>query len=219
MDKGLTWVLARLRIEASRPIVLGEVLTVETWPSGVERLFALRDFRVLDAEGAEVARATSQWLVLSLDTRRALWPDDVLVAEAREAATKVFPTGFIKHPPLGAPVDEERRFDTRYQDVDRNAHVTSTSYVRWALEAIPIEVWKSSWLSFLEIHYLGEAMHPGSIVSKSRRIAEVASDARDPGSAPSVTFVHAIAPELGEPDKAKDHARVTTRWLPRNGGF
>jgi acyl-ACP thioesterase len=200
MQRGFIWVLSRLRIAVERPVVLGELLAVETWPSGVERLFALRDFRIRDAEGGVVARATSQWLVLSLETRRAVWPEEALDARAREEAERVFDEGFVKIAPLGE-VEERRRFDTRYQDLDHNDHVTSRTYVTWALEAIPEATWRSSRLSFLEVHYLAEAFHPSAITSCARRI-------EGPGDR---AYRHSIVRDSDE----KELARLETRWVAR----
>src|SRR5512138_796949 len=57
MARGLTWVLARQRVEILRSARLHEEVEVETWPSGVDRLAALRDFRVRGPDGADLARA------------------------------------------------------------------------------------------------------------------------------------------------------------------
>src|SRR6266508_2031585 len=53
--KGLTWVLARQRLEIPAPIRLGDSLVVETWPAGLDRLAANRDFVVRRGD-EEVAR-------------------------------------------------------------------------------------------------------------------------------------------------------------------
>jgi acyl-ACP thioesterase len=42
--RGLTWVLARQRVELPLPVALGDTLEIETWPCGIERLAAMRDF-------------------------------------------------------------------------------------------------------------------------------------------------------------------------------
>ena len=196
-ERGFTWVLSRMRVAIERPVVVGEVLSLETWPSGTERLFALRDFRVTDAHGTIVAKATSQWLVLSLETRRAVWPDEAIGPGFREAGARVFEEPFIKLPPL-ASADQERRFDTRYQDIDRNLHVTSTSYVAWALEAIPLETWRSSRLTFLEVHYMNECHHPSTVLSRAKNVAEG-------------RFQHAVVREAD----GVDVARLTTQWAVR----
>ena len=80
MARGLTWVLARQRIENPVPIVVGDRLEIETWPAGIDRLAANRDFVVRRADGTEVARARTQWFVVDLETRRPVRPADVLDA-------------------------------------------------------------------------------------------------------------------------------------------
>ena len=201
IERGMTWVLSRLRVSVTRPIVLGEELTVETWPSGVERLFALRDFRLYDAEGAIVASAASQWLVLSLETRRALFPDEALDERVREAAPRVFPEGFTKLAPLAGESLAERRFDTRYLDIDHNLHVTSASTLAWAVESVPLETWRSSHMSFFEIHYLAECFHPSTVIVRASKTGEA-------------TFAHSVVRESDQ----KEIARAVTRWTTAQPG-
>src|SRR5919197_2736291 len=83
---GLAWVLSRQRIEASAPVRLGDELEVVTWPSGVERLLVHREFLVTRG-GAEVARASTAWLVLDLDRRRPVRPRTARSTTASRAST------------------------------------------------------------------------------------------------------------------------------------
>lgn len=65
---GLAWVLSRLHIEIMRYPELDEKVDVITYPSGFERLFAIREFALVDGIGAEIVRASSAWLLV--DTAR-----------------------------------------------------------------------------------------------------------------------------------------------------
>lgn len=47
LPKGLTWVLSKLRLHMVRLPKWGEVIRIMTWPADVQRLFAIRDFRLL----------------------------------------------------------------------------------------------------------------------------------------------------------------------------
>src|SRR5512147_1202378 len=62
--RGLTWVLARLRLEIARLPRLGETIEIATWPSGIERVAARREFLVRGADGEVHAKATSVWYVV-----------------------------------------------------------------------------------------------------------------------------------------------------------
>ena len=68
--RSLLWVLSRMALQIGRMPRIGEKVTVLTYPSGVERLFALRQFTVRDASGQNIARASSCWLLLASDTFR-----------------------------------------------------------------------------------------------------------------------------------------------------
>jgi acyl-ACP thioesterase len=55
---------------------LGDAIEVETWPSGLVRSAAWRDFRVWRGEH-RVAQATSVWFVLDLGTRAPVRPQEL----------------------------------------------------------------------------------------------------------------------------------------------
>ncbi len=199
MARGVTWVLSRLRLESPVAVRLGDELEVETWPSGLERLFANREFVVRrGADGAEVARATTQWLVMDLASRKPVRPADVLDPRVpREAAPSAVALTRGKLPEL-RDWEVQKRFHVRYADIDQNLHVTNTSYVAWAVEAMPREVWQGSRLAALEVQYLAETRHGEAILSRLARTA-------DGGHA------HAIVRE----DDGKELARLVTRWVAR----
>ena len=68
-EQGLTWMLHKLHILINRMPEQGENVTLETWPSGIDRLFAIRDFRMVAGEEV-LLRATSEWMVIDVNRRR-----------------------------------------------------------------------------------------------------------------------------------------------------
>ena len=196
--KGLTWVLARQRIELPLAVMLGDTVEIETWPSGVERLAATREFVVRRGDGAEAARATTQWYVLELATRRPVRPAEVLDPRfAREPRPALAPLAPGK---LASPErwDVEKRFHVRYADIDVNLHVTNASYVTWAIEAAPVELWRASRLAAVEVHYLAEALYGKPVLSRLARTGER-------------SYAHAIVRE----EDGKELARLATAWVAR----
>ncbi len=199
MARGLTWVLARQRVELLVPPRLHDEVEVETWPSGIDRLAALRDFRVRAADGTELARATSQWLVLDLATRRPR-PPGVVLDPARfqlEGAPRATAFTGGKLPALER-WDAEKRFQVRYADIDRNLHVNNGSYLAWAIEAVPKETWQAERIAELEVSYLAECLLGSAVLSRIT-------------AHPGGTFAHAIVRE----EDGKELARLVTRWAPR----
>jgi acyl-ACP thioesterase len=196
--RGLTWVLARLRLELPVPVLLGDTLTVETWPSGLERLAATREFLGRRGDGAEAVRATTVWYVLDLATRKPVRPQEVL--DPRFPRPHLPPVAALSPGKLPALArwELQKRFHVRFADIDQNLHVTNASYVTWAIEAMPVDLWRASRLAAVEVQYLAEGRHGAAILSR------VASTG--PGR-----FAHAIVRE----EDGKELARLATAWAPR----
>ena len=72
---GITWVLSRLMIQYDALPPRTDSIRVTTWPSGVHRLFAMRQFELADpATGQRFATASSYWLMLKLANLRPVSP-------------------------------------------------------------------------------------------------------------------------------------------------
>jgi acyl-ACP thioesterase len=196
--RGLTWILARQRLELPAPVALGDTLAVETWPSGIERLAATREFVARRGDGLEAVRATTAWYVIDLASRKPVRPEEVLDPRfPRPRVPSVASLARGKLPAL-AHWELQKRFHVRFADIDQNLHVTNASYVTWATEAMPVELWRASRLAAVEVHYLAEGLHGAAILS---RVARTGPDA----------YAHAIVRE----EDGKELARLTTAWTGR----
>ncbi len=194
--RGLTWVLARQAVSVERPVAMGERAEVRTWPSGADRLSALRDFEV--HVGGEVrARAVTQWIVVDLATRKPVRPASVLPVEIVEEMDHVLPMP-AGRPSLPERAEVERSFSTRYRDIDRNLHVTNASYVEWACEAVPEETWSAMRLRAFEAWFIAECRHGSRVLSRAAPAGEG-------------TFVHSVVRQ----EDGKELARLRTAWVDR----
>lgn len=171
MSSDLTWMLSRLRLEMERWPRWENEVTVRTWPSGLDRLFALRDFELADGWGV----ATSAWLVVHVAKRR-----PVRIPEQIQALRPVDPrrvlVGFEELPePEGARY--EASFPVRWTECDMNGHANQASYVGWAVDVLPEEFLAAHRPASLEIEFRAEA-RPGDVVV-SRASGEVHSLRRE----------------------------------------
>lgn len=194
--RGLTWVLARQAVSVERPVAMGERAEVHTWPSGADRLSALRDFEVR-VEGEVRARAVTQWIVVDLATRKPVRPGSVLPVALVEEMDHVLPMPGGR-PALPETFPVERAFSTRYRDIDRNLHVTNASYVEWACEAVPEATWSASRLRAFEAFFIAECLHGSRVLSRSAPAGEG-------------TFVHSVVRQ----EDGKELARLRTAWVER----
>jgi medium-chain acyl-[acyl-carrier-protein] hydrolase len=173
MDNGVAWVLSHLDLKVERWPGPDAEITIKTWPEAASRLIIERRFEVLDSAGELSASASTYWLVLDLERRRPVR----LPAVVLEAMTKhEIGSATVKPDRLEQPdlVDLERVFTVRRSDLDRADHVNNTSYVEWAMEAVPVEVWASQELAELQISFLSECHQGQTIVS----VSQTTGDAR-----------------------------------------
>ena len=140
-SEGLTWMLSRLRVSVQRYVPWGETITVRTWPSGVKgRLIAKRCFLGLDEKGAELFRASSEWLYVDMAAQK--------IAKLPETFADLVPAGTpdFEWPDIGGKfvrlpsVDGSVEILTRHSDLDFNDHVNNVHYVEWMLESVKWKV-------------------------------------------------------------------------------
>ncbi|HLA63316.1 MAG TPA: acyl-ACP thioesterase domain-containing protein [Rhodothermales bacterium] len=154
-----TWVLARLRVEIACLPEHGDEAVVETWPSDEDGLRAYRDSIVRDGAGAELARATTEWLVIDPARRRpARLPPDVLSISRPDRARALAPAVELE-PTAPAAVEAEDHFRVRRADLDRVGHANNVRFAEWALEGVP-DAWADGHtLTAIDIRYRAEAVH------------------------------------------------------------
>jgi acyl-ACP thioesterase len=194
--RGRTWVLARLHLCLSHVPGWREDVRVTTWPSGVHRLYALREFRVTGPGDRELGIATTGWVLLDLTTRRPVRLPDELDEIAHITPDRVLADPFAKLPEVNG-ADAARTLVVRLADLDMNRHANNVSVIAWALEALPDEVVLDASLAELEIEFRAEALRGDHILVQTRRASEG-----------STAFLHRL---LRESD-GREIARARTVW-------
>lgn len=166
---GITWVLSRFRVTVERWPSAGDRVEVTTWPSGIEKLAAYREFRFGDGNGTEYGNARSVWVMIDIKRRRPVHAEPwferagvVVPAHHPDDTVERLPELGIADPEL------EQRFTVRHSDIDMNGHVTSASYIAWALETVPYDLLLSGRLRELQIDYLAETFHHEDVTARAR---------------------------------------------------
>lgn len=172
LARGQTWILSRLALRLRELPRWREEIAVETWPSGVHRLWALREFRVLSADGSELARATSGWILLSVASRRPLRQAAEVAEIGKVSPPRVIADTFEQLPyPEGGATPSGTFRVTRY-DLDLNEHANNVAILRALLTALPNA--PAPPLGF-EVDFRGEAFEGDVLLS---RVDERAGAAR-----------------------------------------
>lgn len=164
LERGLTWVLQRMRVEMFRYPRHREKITVETWASGRERVFLHRDFRVYGADRELLGQATSVWLVMDVVKRQLVSVPDFITAIEVVPGQEPLPFAKGKLPQL-EQVSYEQQMPIRWHDIDLNRHVTNTRYLQWVLETLPVEVLEKQQLQEIDIIFKAESTLADSVVA------------------------------------------------------
>jgi acyl-ACP thioesterase len=134
---GKTWVLSRFHLRLSALPAWREEIAVETWPSGVHRVFALREFRATGQDGRLLAEATSGWLLVAVPSKKPLRPPPEIAAIAAGMPPRTIADPFeaLAGPAEGAGAGGSFRIG-RF-DLDLNAHANNVAIFRALLEGLP----------------------------------------------------------------------------------
>ncbi len=193
LPKGLTWVLTRLRVDLDRLPSWRQEVEVATWPSGVDRAWALRDFRMTDGGGAAIGVAVTAWAILDLASRRPISPPDDLQEIARGTPPRVLDGPFGRVPELSEP-EAATPIVVRFADLDLNRHANNVRMVGWVLEGLPDAV-RFGTLRRLEVEFRAEALLGEALRSETAAAAEK-------------TFLHRVV----RIDDGREIVRARTTW-------
>lgn len=149
---GSTWMISRIDARIDALPRAGDRVSVETWPAGRERLFALRDFVMRAADGRSLVRAVYAYLIVDIAARRPLRPERFFgEAEPKGAAPHPVTDLSFSVPALPLPADfalDDVKGDARGGDlafaqracprhIDNNGHVNNAHIVNWLVDAVP----------------------------------------------------------------------------------
>lgn len=153
--KNRFWVLSRLYVEMYRYPRWGDTVQLETWPKGMESLFALRDFRIQSVDGKELLGAgTSAWLIMDGTTHRLQRIEQIC------DDMPYYPQHAVEHKlgkiSLASTMTPQAHIVAGYVDVDVNQHVNNVYYLNWAVNNLPVDS-KTITVHSAELNFLSEA--------------------------------------------------------------
>ena len=200
LAENYTWLLSRLKINIAAFPGWNDQIQVNTWPSGTQQLFALRDFKISGADNQIIAAAISAWLVIDLKKRRPVRIAPFVERLKPIEGSHILDERLDKLPALSHPV-HERSFVVRYSDLDINQHVNNVKFVEWIVESVPSATLNAWVASELEINFLAEAFHEDRILA--------ACSPQDPDH---TIFHHSLARQ----QDGRELARAITKWRKVN---
>ena len=157
------WVLSRLHVKMLKYPGMHDSIILETWPKGISRLFALRDFIFSSAKGETICLATTAWLIVDAATGRPVRINDF-------SKLYNFDTGrhSIKEVPGKLPVvdvpEQSREISAAYSDLDINRHVTSGKYIEWVQNCFDAGAYEKTSIREFRMNFLSETRYGENII-------------------------------------------------------
>ena len=168
-EQGISWVLLRKNLRINRLPMIGEQLKIYTCPTGFQRVFTFRDYKVFDEKGDLIAHSSSSWLLLNTQTRRmSRIPDWILEFEKQmPPAEECLARPSVKLPVMEQP-ELASNFRVYWHDLDFNGHLNNVYYLQWMLETTPDELLENGTLKAFDIQYKVEGKWKDEIVSEAQ---------------------------------------------------
>jgi len=151
-----TWVIVRLLVKMDIYPSWEDIITIKTWPRGMDGLLAMRDFEILNADGQRLGAASSQWFIIDTETRKPL--PGVINRDIAPIATS---TPVMEEQPekihIKESLPELESWRARFTDIDMYGHVNNIRYVEWVINAIPENYHNDLFISSFTIEFLSES--------------------------------------------------------------
>jgi medium-chain acyl-[acyl-carrier-protein] hydrolase len=156
------WVLLNLRLEMTDTPRWRECLTIRTWPSGCTRLTAAREFVGAAADGRELFRAASEWMILDKNSSR---PRNLSRMDLNLPPTgrKVLGTELRRLQRMPAPYTNGGTISVPFSALDFNGHVNNTEYVRWAFDGLHRHLGHTPAVRSVQVTYTAEVFEGDEI--------------------------------------------------------
>lgn len=153
--ENLSWVILRKEVTIIRLPTLNEKVKVITYPAGFQRIFAYRDFWVIDEAGEVIATASSTWTLMNLETRKVQRiPPAILALDIPPPEEKLS----IPALKLSVPdqYDDGYSYQIRHYDLDWNHHVNNIIFSKLMMQAVSQEVLGNKRVTSFTIHIKAE---------------------------------------------------------------
>ena len=137
------WVLARMQVKFIKPVRYDEKIKMQTWHKGLNGLYFLRDYQLLDERGEVAVNSSSSWIVMNTETRRISRDEavmkliDIAPQSSDQAIEEPCPKVAV---PRGIELEEIGSHKVMFSDVDYNGHANNVQYTVWALDHLPEEL-------------------------------------------------------------------------------
>lgn len=151
-----SWVLLDWKIKIHKRPGYGDKITIKTWSRGIDKLYAYRDFEILDENKHIIGIATSKWVLLDIEKEKitriepevgeAYTIENVSVFENSDLEKLNHPDSYI----------DSTTFTVNRSLIDVNNHLHNIYFMDIANEVLPMDVYKKVEFNDIRMTYKKE---------------------------------------------------------------
>ena len=150
----LYWVVTRQKVQITRLPAAGETVTLETWPMPTTRVAYPRSTIAYDAQGNELFRSISLWVLMDPESRAMVLP----------GKSGVTVDGLLRGSELAVPgsltprvLENTAARTVCYTELDVNGHMNNARYLDWLDDLLPSAFHENHSPREFTVCYLSEA--------------------------------------------------------------
>lgn len=158
--KGWGFIVTEYALELYRPVPIGSLLTVHTWPLLPKHVVMERCFDFLDEKGEKCGAALSKWCLLDLKGQKMLPVSALGLSDPDRFLTKKDVEMAGKLPNVSVDgLQPAYRTIVSSSDYDHYRHVNNTRYVDFCMNCFSVEEWEKRKVAKFRIAYVEQCFY------------------------------------------------------------
>ena len=150
-SSGIAWILTDWLLDIHSYPKYGDQLLARTWSETVKQpLACMRDFELF-CNGERCARGLTKWVLVDLKSGRPLRVSPELIEKYQPEDKAVFEDSKMQKISTPECFISETKITLRRSDIDFNNHVHNLTYLDFALEALPSELYEAKKTAFSNV--------------------------------------------------------------------
>lgn len=146
------WIVSRAKMHLDVLPQWKERIRLETYPDGVDKLFAVRRFDIYNESDEQIGHIIGYYILLDAKTQRPIRMRNLQGNLQRlEWAYEGEELPKLKRPEV---IEHEDRRKVRSGEIDINQHMNNAHYIRWSTDTLSSDVFREKGIQSIQTNYI-----------------------------------------------------------------